>query len=148
MVALAYPIPHDLESQSDQGFYLQPGRSAPPAAAVFWRRRVLAAAGVALGVWLTAAALGGLTTALGGLEGHPLTAPELAGAGQFADAPAPVGVAAVPRAGQVYVVQPGETLWDIARRLQPSGDIRPLVDRLAQAHGPGPLEIGERLALP
>jgi hypothetical protein len=87
---------------------------------------------------LAAAALGGLTTALGGLEGRPLTAPELAGAGQ----------AAASRPGAMYVVQPGETLWDIARRLQPSGDIRPLVDRLAQVHGRGPLEVGERLALP
>jgi hypothetical protein len=122
-------------------------RTAPDTApsAVFWRRRLFAAAGVALGAWLTAAALGGLTTALSGLESRPLTAPELAGAGQPATAAEPT---AAPRAGQIYVVQPGETLWDIARRLQPSGDIRPLVDRLARAHGRGPLQIGEHLVLP
>ena len=31
------------------------------------------------------------------------------------------------------VVEPGDTLWSIARRLQPTGDVRALVDRLAGA---------------
>ncbi len=48
----------------------------------------------------------------------------------------------------VYVVQPGDTFWEIARRLQPNGDPRPLVARLVAAHGSPVLVAGERLALP
>ena len=48
----------------------------------------------------------------------------------------------------VYVVQPGDTFWDIARRLDPAGDPRPLVARLVAAHGSPVLVPGERLALP
>ncbi len=46
-------------------------------------------------------------------------------------------------AGPVVVVRPGDTLWSIARRASPGGDVRAAVDRLAAAHGPGPLEVGE-----
>ena len=34
-------------------------------------------------------------------------------------------------AGQVVIVKPGDTLWSIARKMQPTGDVRPLVDRIA-----------------
>jgi hypothetical protein len=65
----------------------------------------------------------------------------------FAGAPAtPAERPAAP--GAVYVVQPGDTFWDIARRLQPGGDPRPLVARLVAAHGSAALVAGERLALP
>ena len=38
--------------------------------------------------------------------------------------------------GYVYVVRPGDTLWSIATRLDPSGDPRPLVAQLeAEVHG-------------
>ena len=47
----------------------------------------------------------------------------------------------------VYVVQPGDTLWSIARRLQPTGDVRPLVHRLERANGGARLQVGDRLAL-
>ena len=51
-------------------------------------------------------------------------------------------------AAHVWVVQPGDTVWAIARHLQPSGDVRPLVDSLSgQLHG-SPLQVGERLVLP
>jgi hypothetical protein len=173
VVAVAHPIPHDQERPGYPGLALvpddaargrrvagpagaQPGparrdQPASPPEGVFWRRRVLAVAGIALGIWLTAAAVGGLSTALRGLESRPLAAPGLAGAGQatgLVAAPVAGPVVAPLRAGQVYVVQPGETLWDIARRLQPSGDVRPLVDRLAKAAGRAPLQIGQRLVLP
>jgi hypothetical protein len=46
------------------------------------------------------------------------------------------------------VVQPGDTFWTIARRLDPKGDVRPLVDRLVSAHGGSALYVGERIALP
>jgi hypothetical protein len=63
--------------------------------------------------------------------------------------PAPVGAGAVAAAGVPTVeVRAGDTLWTIARRLQPSGDVRPLVDRLAAAVGGGPLVPGDRIPLP
>jgi len=69
----------------------------------------------------------------------------------LAVAPAPPGSGAAVTPGPgpttVVVVQPGDTLWAMARRLQPEGDVRPLVDRLAEAHGSGPLQAGERLEL-
>ncbi len=49
--------------------------------------------------------------------------------------------------GPVIVVQSGDTLTSIARRLQPSGDVSGLVDRLAATHGPGALQPGDRIAL-
>ena len=71
----------------------------------------------------------------GGRTGSdPLTAP---GAGRTA-----------PAAAHVWVVQPGDTLWGIAHRLDPNADPRPLVDALArEVHG-RPLQVGQELALP
>jgi Tfp pilus assembly protein FimV len=41
-----------------------------------------------------------------------------------------------PISRSVYVVQPGDTMWAIAHRMAPDGDVRPVVDRLvAQLHG-------------
>jgi hypothetical protein len=48
----------------------------------------------------------------------------------------------------VYIVQPGDTLWRIARTVQPTGDVRPLVDRLAARQHGEVLRPGERVALP
>jgi len=66
-------------------------------------------------------------------------------------APASGRPAAPPAAGAqvaaVHVVQPGDTVWAIARSLQPEGDVRPLVDELVAAHG-GVLRIGQRIPLP
>jgi hypothetical protein len=45
------------------------------------------------------------------------------------------------------VVQPGDTLWSIARRLQPEGDVRPLVDALADRNGGAGVQAGQRLWL-
>lgn len=68
----------------------------------------------------------------------------------------PLSVAGVLRArdrgpgpvpGPVYVVQPGDTFWDIARTLRPGGDPRPVVTRLVAAHGGAVLVPGERVTL-
>jgi LysM repeat protein len=56
--------------------------------------------------------------------------------------------ASLPVATRAYVVQPGDTLWGIARALQPTGDIRPLVAQLSKARHGQPLRVGERIALP
>ncbi len=50
--------------------------------------------------------------------------------------------------GDVHVVQPGDTLWSIARQLDPSGDVRLTVDHLVELNGSAPLAAGQRLALP
>jgi nucleoid-associated protein YgaU len=47
-----------------------------------------------------------------------------------------------------YVVQPGDTFWEIARRLRPHDDPRPLVARMVAEHGSPVLVAGERLPLP
>lgn len=73
----------------------------------------------------------------------------LAGAGQ--DPPGGDGsgarVETAPILATTYLVQPGDTLWSVARRLQPEGDVRPLVARLDAGHGRRPLVPGERLRL-
>ncbi len=75
-------------------------------------------------------AVGGLLASFGG---GPLTASEHPGAHV---------------AGAVYVVQPGDTFWEIARRIAPEEDPRPLVARLVAEHGSPTLLAGERLRLP
>jgi len=48
----------------------------------------------------------------------------------------------------MYVVQPGDTLWSIAHRIDPAGDERPIVDRLAsQLHGAS-IYPGETIRIP
>lgn len=95
-----------------------------------YRRRRLAAmvvvAGLALVAWATIGALGGALTASG------RSAPGLG----------------TPASAQVVEVAPGDTFWSIARRLQPDGDVRPLVDRLVRDHGGAVLLVGEEIALP
>jgi len=50
--------------------------------------------------------------------------------------------------GRVVLVQPGDTLWSIARGLQPTGDVRPLIDRIAELNGGHSLIAGQTLMLP
>jgi nucleoid-associated protein YgaU len=61
------------------------------------------------------------------------------------------GSAVVEAAGEpeVYVVQPGDTLWSIAERITPDDrDIRHTVDRLAASTGGAMLQPGQRVVLP
>ncbi len=61
-----------------------------------------------------------------------------------AAASAPLG-----RRGPVtYVVRPGDTLWGIAERVDPSADPRPLVARLAAQVGSDTVVPGEQLRVP
>jgi hypothetical protein len=48
----------------------------------------------------------------------------------------------------VYTVQPGDTLWSIAQRVQPSADPRPLVAELAKETGSNAVIPGERITIP
>ncbi len=51
-------------------------------------------------------------------------------------------------AHSVYIVQPGDTLWSIARRLDPQGDPRPTMTALGVQAGGDTVRPGERLILP
>ena len=54
---------------------------------------------------------------------------------------------AAPRA--TYVVEPGDTLWSIARRVAPGQDPRPVVDGLIEANDlRGGLQAGQELSVP
>lgn len=63
-----------------------------------------------------------------------------------APAAAPAPVIAGP-GQQTVVVQDGDTLWSIARRLQPTGDVRPLVDQLVVANGSSLVAPGDQLVI-
>jgi hypothetical protein len=82
-----------------------------------------------IGVWF------GLQAALGRIGGSPL-----------ATAGAPGGLQ--PAASRIWIVRPGDTLWSIATAVDPTGDVRPLVDRLAAEAGTTALYPGESIAVP
>lgn len=99
-------------------------RGHRPSAATYWRRRV-----VAVVVGLAALVMAGKAGAA--LGGSPLAVPERR-----------------PAASQQAVVQPGDSLWSIAARLEPGHDQRPAVDALTAARRGAPLVPGEVVALP
>jgi LysM domain len=96
------------------------GRRASPA--TYRRRRLVA---VAVGV----AALAMAAKAGAALGGSPLAVPERRPASPH------------------HVVQPGDSLWSIAARLEPGSDPRPVVDELSAARGGRPLVPGEVVTL-
>ena len=73
------------------------------------------------------------------------TASAWLGGGSLAASEPPSATAA---ASSVHVVQPGDTLWTLARRAQPTGDVRPLVGRLSAAQDGRALRPGQRIVLP
>jgi nucleoid-associated protein YgaU len=108
---------------------VRPPRRA--SSAVFWRRRLVVLLVFAAVVLAARALVGWSLTGLG------------------VAAPPDVSIStAVPASHSTYVVQHGDTLWAIARSLQPRGDVRPTVDRLAAVRKGRPLQVGERLVLP
>ena len=136
MAAIAYP---GAQRQPQEGRAPRHLRLVPPPArrhrrlsrpVMYRRRRVVVVVALFLAVFFAVLAA---RAALGALGGGPLAAPETP-AGRSAPA-------------AVYVVQPGDTYWTIARHLQPAGDVRALVDRLSLEHGGAALQPGEQLAL-
>ena len=103
-------------------------------ASVYRRRRIVVAA-LLLGALLL------VGWVLGVLGGGPLAASE---AGSRSATVLPME----PVASATHVVAPGDTLWSIARRLVPEGDVRPVVDSLAAHRNGRPLQVGERIAIP
>ncbi|MGI8754269.1 MAG: LysM peptidoglycan-binding domain-containing protein [Acidimicrobiales bacterium] len=120
---------------------LVPSRSAPPRPIPWGRqaqRRALAGV-LALVLALVVVAVGAVAIGRGAL----------AAAAPPARSTAPIVAAAVASGGTTVVtVAPGDSLWSIARRIRPNGDVRALVDRLAAAYGSAPLQPGERLVIP
>ena len=98
------------------------GRRAPTTPEIYRRRRLVVGA-VAVGLVLG-----------------------LASFGRQADA-APTPEVRTAEAVSV-VVEPGDTLWGIARDLAPGADPRPLVAALSDLAGDGPLQPGQLLRVP
>ena len=72
---------------------------------------------------------------------------------QSLDGPVQSGMAraatATPGEGlRLHTVRPGETFWSLAMELQPTGDPRPLVDRLVRLNGGAGLVAGASIVLP
>lgn len=114
------------------------GRSGARTAEGLRRALLVVAAGLAVAALVALAALGAV---------------QLLGADAAATMPAstaeplhPAGAgASTSPAPAVVVVQPGDTLWAIARRMQPTGDVRHLVDQLADRNGGAGLVAGQTL---
>ena len=87
-----------------------------PTAATYWRRRVAA---VALGLGLVVIGSHAASAVVVGIS-HP-------------------GSHVVVH----YRVQPGDTMWSIARRVAPNSDPREIVDLLVEAHGSTSLQPGD-----
>lgn len=110
---------------------LLPPLPARPSDVVFRRRRLAVAFVVLL------AAGGALAFMTGVGRGA-----ESSARGDAAVTPQPIGVSSTWR------VQPGDTVWRIARVHEPTGDIRPLVSRMSAERQGRPLQIGEVITLP
>jgi hypothetical protein len=85
---------------------------------------------------VSGASLVALALPWGGAGGHPLATP----------GPVLAGAAVTP--GSDYVVQPGDTMWSIARHLDPGGDPRVIVADLESQVGSDALQPGEHIHLP
>ena len=73
------------------------------------------------------------------VAGFLIVVPDLA-RGDGPDRPAP---------RVTYVVEPGDTLWSIARRVAPGRDPRPVVDALIEVNDlRGGLQAGHELSIP
>jgi nucleoid-associated protein YgaU len=68
--------------------------------------------------------------------------------GSLTAAPVAPGLATESVASSTYVVQPGDTVWSVARAVHAKGDIRGVVDRLVAANGGPTLRVGQRLRVP
>lgn len=134
MVAVLTTSPrHHLPAVSATG-----GAAARPVPLATYRRR-RAVCGLLVGAVLVGAVLVAAIFVLGRFGAA--SASDIVGAGVPATA---VGDG---HAGTTHVVEPGDTVWSVARRLQPDGDVRGLVDRIVARNGGATVTVGQRLML-
>ena len=143
MAAIAYPTTTDWTEPRPRHLHAVPpsrprARRRMSRAMTLRRRRRVVAVGALLVMALAVVGIVAIVRAvLGALGGGPLTSPE---------SPLPANVR--PIAAAEYVVQPGDSLWSIARAAHPAGDVRPYVDKVsASLHGK-PLQPGQRIEPP
>ena len=102
----------------------------------FWRRRIVCLTALLLGLWVLSASFRS-SFASQGIE-NPTVLPTVMESAASESL----------RSGSSVIIKPGDTLWSIARQLQPAGDIRPLVDRIAKINNGHSLIAGQALLLP
>ena len=102
----------------------------------FWRRRIVCLTALLLGLWVLSASFGSLFASQG-IE-NPTALPTVMESAASESL----------NSGSSVIVKPGDTLWSIARQLQPAGDIRPLVDRIAKINNGNSLIARQALFLP
>ncbi|HEV3225852.1 MAG TPA: LysM peptidoglycan-binding domain-containing protein [Acidimicrobiales bacterium] len=108
-----------------------------------YRRRRLAVLGAALGIVLVAVVLVSTASSRAATDVRITPADAV-----VVHEPAAFGAAGQPLPSRaIYVVQPGDTLWSIARGLDPTGDPRATVDRVEALNGGAALQPGQRLRL-
>ena len=132
---MAHAMTHPAEAIPGIAFVARAPLRAAPTARTYRRRRLaVLLAAIATFLLVPVAASRAVAT----FRDVPASVPERR--------PAPVTSFGAPVVG--YLVQPGDTLWSIARRLQPEGDVRALVHQLVAANGGAELHVGQRLVLP
>jgi hypothetical protein len=62
--------------------------------------------------------------------------------------PSGPALAETPGQSVAYTVRPGDTLWTIAQRADPTGDPRPLVAQMEQQTGSDTVTPGQRISVP
>ena len=104
------------------------GPVAPSDALVYWRRRAMAGVLLVLlgaGLWTMA------TWAVNSSIGVDPVGADRPAAGS----------------GELYIVQPGDTLWSIAAGIDSDSDVRDTVDYLADTNGGSSILVGQRLVI-
>ena len=119
---IARLVPAPELDRSDRPDRIAPRRTAPARPEVYRRRRLVVVA-LILGLGLGLMSFG-----------------RQAGANRTAEAEAADAV--------TIVVEPGDTIWGIARTLAPGADPRPMADSLADLAGGTELQPGQRIVVP
>jgi hypothetical protein len=130
-----HPAPRPVSPRRPDLRVIHGGRSSANLAMrrVFLRRRLVVGLGLLIVTAVLWMAVVGALSLVGGTPTESQTSAATA--------------AASPAAAEEYFVRPGDTLWVIARQLHPTGDIRSLVDELADRIGGARLQPGQRIDL-